>query len=149
MSSLGFQKTFGPPKKTPGPKTIEELKQRLGFMDDAVAERTEWGAVARWLVERPEAQLDPAKAQRLHRAVIYYMDALSTVAGLPTITGGVATAEYLEFHRSRQSRIKKTALEQIEHWRAAGQPCLDASISYVFWFMTEALRRMEAKERSP
>ena len=145
MSSLGFQKTFGSPKKAPGPKTIEELKQRLGFMDDAIAERTEWGAVARWLMERPEAHLDPAKAQRLHRAVVYYMDALSAVAGLPTITGGVATAEYLGFHRSRQSRIKKTALEQMQQWRSSGQPCLDASISYVFWYMTEALRRMEAK----
>ena len=141
MSSIKFQKTFGTPKAPAGPKTLQELKQQIGPLGNAAAERAEWGAVVRWLSDSPQASLDPAKTKREARAVLYYQAARSAQCGLPTIEGKPIEAEYLNFHRSRQSRIKKTASDLRERWEQAGRPCLDESVAYTSWYMGLALKR--------
>jgi hypothetical protein len=122
------------------PKTLEGLKQWLGPLGEAVVEQAEWGAVLGWL-NRRERDPDPERTRRVALAVRLYMEAKRAMADIPSITGQPTQAEYLEFHRSRQSRIKKTALEQLAAWRSAGQPRLDNSIAYTAEYMRTALRK--------
>jgi len=137
VPSVDFIKTFGSPEKpTPPPRTLEELSERLGPLGEAAVERTEWEAVIRWLNRRPEGRLDPVKKERDCQAIGYYMEARAAQSAVPGVN---SEAPYLCFHRSRQSRVKKTAMALREQWRAAGQQCLGEAINYVAWTMRAAM----------
>ena len=140
MPSIDFIKTFGSPEKQKSPpRTMEELKERFGPLGQAAVERVEWEAVIRWLNNRPQAKLDPAKKDRERQAVVFYMDARAAQSGMPSSSGGPLDAPYLDFHRSRQSRIKKTATTLRDQWQASGRQCLDDAINYISWTMRTAM----------
>jgi len=128
------------------PRTVDELAHSLGPWSEAATEKAIWNAVLGWLGRRPEAKLDPGGTMRLHKIVTLYSEARSASVGLPSINGGPIEAEYLGFHRSRQSRIKKQALEIRALWKQAGEQCLESSIAYVNGYMRQALARSGCKE---
>jgi hypothetical protein len=128
---------------------MEMLKKQLGPLGEAAAERAEWTAVVRWLDGMPGNQRDPVASSRKRQSVIHYMNGRSAHSGIPSITGYPIEAEYLGFHRSRQSRIKKTALELLGLWRAAGEPWLAISIRHVSDYMQTAIRRANDKNVGP
>jgi hypothetical protein len=129
--------------------TRAELKQRLGPMGEAAVERAEWSAVVGWLTIRPEAKLDPAMTKRLKEEVECYMIARAALAGLPNPEGNPLEAPYVAFHRSRQSRIKKRALELRQRWFEAGEQCLPTSISYVCGYLERAIGMAARKAAQP
>ena len=145
MASLKFEKTFGRPKLPSAPEGMEALKQQLGPLGEAAAERAEWTAVIHWLNSQPEIQRDPVTSSRQRQSVIHYMNGRAALAGVPSIVGDPIEAEYLAFHRSRQSRMKKTATELLGLWRAAGEPGLAISIRHVSDYMQTAMRRANDK----
>ena len=145
MPSVKFVKTFGRPTLPAAAEGMEQLKQQLGVLGEPAAERAEWTAVAHWLNGRPEGKLDPVANSRHHQAIIHYMNARAAQSGIPSSTGDPMEAPYLSFHRSRQSRIKKIAMELLGYWRAAGEPWLAQSIRQVSDHMEVALRRAKQK----
>lgn len=148
---IGVSKFLGIPmdalvgKPPVAAKSRDELKQRLGSIGEAAIERAEWSAVVGWLTIRPEAKLDPAMTKRLKEEVEYYMIGRAALAGLPDPNGGPLEAPYLTFHRSRQSRIKKRAIQLREQWREAGEQCLPSSISYVCGYLESAMSKAARK----
>jgi hypothetical protein len=138
--------TGKPPERA---KTREELKQRLGPLGEGAVERAEWSAVVGWLTIRPEAKLDPASTKRFKEEVEYYMVARAALAGLTDPDGNPLDAPYLAFHRSRQSRIKKRAVQLREQWQEAGEQCLTTSISYVCGVVERAMGKAARKAGQP
>ncbi|RIX31941.1 hypothetical protein D3M59_02810 [Sphingomonas edaphi] len=148
---IGVSKFLGIPmdaltgKPPEAAKTRDELKQRLGSMGEAAIERAEWSAVVGWLTIRPEAKLDPALTKRLKEEVEFYMIARAALAGLPDPDGNPLEAPYVAFHRSRQSRIKKRAMQLREQWREAGEQCITSSIGYVCGYLERAKSKAARK----